>query len=139
MAGANERILTLQTAIAEAKRESEEFKAQYTDAREHISTLMSSLETARKEATTFKSKHDVTVTHLQDDILNLRSALDAQKKDVAQMIERWIPGIGAFQEWMLQNSIVASRPVSEEDLSHFLGVTHNVLAHNGLLKVHSKE
>ena len=55
------------------------------------------------------------------------------------MIERWIPGIGAFQEWMLENSIVASTPVSEEDPSHFPGVTHNVLAHNGLQNVRSRE
>ena len=58
---------------------------------------------------------------------------------VAQMNERWIPGIGAFQEWMLENSIAASTPVSEEDLSHFPGVTHTVLAHNALQNVHLGE
>ena len=141
LARANKRNVTLQTAIPEAQNKCEEFKAQYTDACEQISALMSSLETAQKEATTFKSEHNVTVTRLQNDILNLQSTLDAQKMDVAQMNKRWIPGIGAFQEWMLDNSIVASSvtPVSEEDSSHFLGVTHNVLAHNGLQNIHSRE
>ena len=59
--------------------------------------------------------------------------------DVAQMNERRTPGIAAFQEWMLENSAVPSTPVSEEDPSHFPGVTHNVLAHNGLQQVHSSE
>ena len=66
LAGANERIATLQIATAEANKTCEEVRAQYTDVRERALTLMLSLETAQKEATVLNTEHDVTATRLQN-------------------------------------------------------------------------
>ena len=121
LAGANERMATLQIATAEANKTCEEVRAQYTDVRERVLTLMLSLETAQKEATVLNTEHDVTATRLQNGSRS-ENGCSPDERD---------PGIGAFQEWMLENSIAESTPVSEED--------HTVLAHNALRNVHLGE
>ena len=96
----------------------------------------SALKTAGKE--TRKADDHTEVTCLQRDESDLQSALGALKREVAEGKQRLSPGIDDFKQWMHESSVNANALISDHDPSTSSSNVHQVLVHNALQKLRSK-
>ena len=128
----NSELEHINNAVHSSKTQ---FNADVTSVLLEEASLQSTLATQQVELDTANRK----ITTLQSAIQNAEKECEELKRNIAQMNEKWIPGIVTFQEWMRKHSIVASTPILEDDPLNLPGVAHNVHSYNGLLKVHSEQ
>ncbi|KAF8546247.1 hypothetical protein OG21DRAFT_1518257 [Imleria badia] len=95
------------------------------EANRRISALETALATARNE-----------VKRMKDENSNLQFSLDTLQVAMAEAKRRWTPGIGDFKQWVCESSIATDIPLLHDDL--LASSSENVLAHNALLHVRSK-
>ena len=113
-------------------------EAEVVKGNRRLLTLQSALQNARKEVETLKADYNAEVPRLQRDKSDLQSALGALKREVAEGKQRLSPGIGDFKQWMRESSVNAGTLIADHDPSTSSSDAHQVLAHNALLKVRSE-
>ncbi|KAF8549390.1 hypothetical protein OG21DRAFT_1500458 [Imleria badia] len=117
-------------------------------ANQTISDLQSALKTAREDAETRLAKrqaeaeslmadYNSKVTRFHRDNSDLQSALDTLKREVAEDKLRLSLGIADFQRWMRESN--ADTLISYPNSSTSSSDIHHALAHNALVKVHTKK
>ncbi|KAF8546124.1 hypothetical protein OG21DRAFT_1586541 [Imleria badia] len=119
-------------------------------ANQTISNLRSLLETAqgnseaclakkRAEAETLNADYGTKVSRFQRENSDLRSALDALKREVAEDKLRFSLRIGDFNQWMRESSVNADTIISDSVPLTASNDAHHVLAYNALLNVRSEK
>ena len=113
-------------------------EAEVVGANNRMLTLESALAIARKEGEILKADWVSEVTRLQRDKFDVQSALGALKTAVAEGKQSLSLGIGDFKQWMRESSVNPDTLISDLDQSISSTDIHHVLVHNALLKVRSQ-
>ncbi|KAF8555429.1 hypothetical protein OG21DRAFT_1521769 [Imleria badia] len=147
---AYQTISNVHSDLEAAQSALDDQKAAAVKANQTISNLRSLLKAARRnseallakkrvEAETLKVDYDIKVSCFQRENSDLRSALDALKREVAEDQTRFSLGIGDFNRWMCESSVNADTIILDSVPLTSSSDAHHVLAHNALVNVRSEK